>query len=108
MFANLAQYEGEVDVFFSHIQDGILLEPEMDETLLQPRFEETSYFMRASEKDFDEMLKNFKIEIEEDADIDDDDDEDATTFERLARKMQNVTSDGGVKKRVSYGAIYCS
>jgi len=86
-------------IYFSNIEKGLLFETEMDETLLQPRTGETNYFMRASEQDFDEIFRNFNVEQEEDVDDEDEDDE-LTQFERLAKKMQNLTPDGGVKKRV--------
>ena len=72
---------------------GIVLDPEIEEDPNpDARYEPDNVA--------DYFDNDFKIDSDEEIDEDDDDAEDRTSFEFRAKKMVNLTEDGGVKKKV--------
>ena len=76
---------------------GIILEPELDEL----GFKQDNYrqYFTKDEKDLEDLICQHGYDSE--------DDEDVGMFERISRKMTNLTKDGGVKKRIITPGLEC-
>ncbi len=90
---------------------GVMLEIDPDLALEEERADESDYFRNINQQELETMLGKLKIEMEEDCSPDDESDSDTegerSFFQKLARKMEDLVPDGGVKKRVDKIAESC-
>ncbi len=83
-----------------------MFEPEIDESLFMPREEQQNYFMNIdaahkgdsrendADREFESMWRRARL-------CEDEDEDGELTYEEKGLKMEKLTDDGGVKKRVS-------
>ncbi len=82
---------------FLERRDGVLFEPEIDESLFRPREREDYFANCPDDAEFDRRLASLGVGANGDGDGDD-----GENFEEKAARMTDINGGGGIKKRTTF------